>query len=172
MARELGRFHVNLFEQPLPATEVEVMKEVRRLATVPIALDESIWSIADLMRAIKADALDGIVVKATKMGGILKAKEIGEMAKAHHLQLIGGGLTESRLGFVASAILFHSLGIKTPVDLNGPFFLKDDATTLHDELIRGEENLPTGYGWGVEVHHEKISKYLNPAIHYDAEFTK
>lgn len=140
VAAHLGRIGVDVFEQPLPAGQLTAHSELRRKSPVPIALDESVWSPAGLMEAVRHEACDYAVIKLTKLGGLYGAKRCGELARECGLGLLGGGLTESKLGFAASAHLFRYLEIGTPVDLNGPFFLEDDAA---------DEDWPVGVGGAV-----------------------
>ena len=126
MARRLSRLGVSVFEQPLAALDWLGHAEQRRKVDVPVALDEGVWDATIMLQAIRLEACDAVVVKLTKMGGLTRARLCGELAREAGLGLLGGGLTESSLGLVASAHLFHALGMEDPVDLNGPFFLADD----------------------------------------------
>lgn len=159
LSREMEEIGVNVFEQPLAAGDLLGHAKLREFTTIPIALDESIWTPEDVVRAIQLQACDAIVIKATKMGGISRAKRCGEIAKAAGMELLGGGLTESSLGLYASAHVFHALNITTPVDLNGPLFLKDDPSKIRAEINRGEVLLPSGPGIGWEVDQEKLSVF-------------
>lgn len=159
LAKALEEIGVDVFEQPLAAGDFLGHAKLREFTTVPIALDESIWTPADVVRAIQFQSCDVIVIKTTKMGGLTKAKQCGEIAAAAGLQMLGGGLTESSLCLYASGHLFHALGITTPVDLNGPLFLKDDPSKIKAEIKNGEVILPEGDGIGWEVSDEKLNAY-------------
>ena len=71
-------------------------------------------------------ALNGLVIKLCRVGGIFWARQLAEMALAADLMLLGSGLTEGRIALYAGAALFSAFGITMPVDLNGPQFLQDD----------------------------------------------
>lgn len=157
--KALERIGVDVFEQPLAAGNWLGHAELRRKIGVPIALDESVWSPGDTLQAIRLEACDTIVVKVTKMGGLSGAKLCGEIAKASGLGLLGGGLTESRLGLSASAQLFNHLQIRTPVDLNGPFFLADDPVESFPDLQDGAIRLSGRPGTGCDVSMHKIDRY-------------
>lgn len=159
IAPQLAAFGVDVWEQPLPAGALHETAAVRRKSQVPIALDESIWSAGDVLAAIRAEACDVVVVKLTKMGGLAGARRAGEMARAAHLGLLGGGLTESRLGLAASAHLFHYLGIRDPVDLNGPLFLADDPVAVGPMIDAGEVHLLDLPGMGCRIDETKLRTY-------------
>ncbi|WP_372635280.1 mandelate racemase/muconate lactonizing enzyme family protein [Cohnella sp.] len=161
MCRELSRLGADLFEQPLPAGDWEGHAALRRRSDVPIALDESVWTPRDVIRAIRLEACDAIVIKLTKMGGLTGARLCGEIASAAGLALVGGGLTESRLGLAASCHLFNGLGIETPVDLNGPLFLADDPVETGPTIRRGSAELPGGLGIGCMISQDKLEWFLS-----------
>lgn len=156
VSKKLEEIGVDVLEQPLAASDLLGHAELRKYTEIPIALDESVWTPADVARAIEFRACDAIVIKVTKMGGLSKAKNCGEIAKAAGFDLLGGGLTESSLGLYASSHLFHSLNITTPVDLNGPMFLQDDPSKIKADVENGQVKLPFGNGIGWEVDLEKL----------------
>lgn len=158
-AKKMEKIGVDVFEQPLKANDLLGARELRRKTSVPIALDESIWSPSDVLQAIRLEACDYAVIKLTKMGGITGAKLAGEIAKEANLGLLGGGLTESFLGLTSSAHLFNYLGIHLPSDLNGPFFLADDPVHNKGSIEMGSLLLPSGYGIGCEVDPKKLEMY-------------
>ncbi|WP_284645510.1 mandelate racemase/muconate lactonizing enzyme family protein [Paenibacillus silviterrae] len=160
LAKQMERIGVDVFEQPMPASQLASHRELRGKTSIPIALDESIWSPAGLLEAIRNEACDVAVIKLTKLGGLRNAKLCGELAREAGLGLLGGGLTESKLGFTASAHVFKYLEITDPVDLNGPFFLADDPIEGDWPIIGGAVILQEDMkGLGCRVDSSKLSKY-------------
>lgn len=162
VARELERLGADVFEQPLPAAALSDLARLRSLTDLPIALDESVWTPANLIEAIRMQAADYLVVKVTKMGGLGPARLCGQIARAAGWGLLGGGLTDSHLTLAASAQLFGNLGIALPVDLNGPFFLADQVASGPKVGPGGLVELPQGPGHGCSVDLEKLAKYRAP----------
>ncbi|MBO2533095.1 MAG: dipeptide epimerase [Thermoactinomycetaceae bacterium] len=161
LAKRMEALGVDVFEQPLPAGDLFGHAELRRKIHLPVALDESVWTPGDVIRAVRLGACDAIVVKCTKMGGLSGAKRCGEIAREAGLELLGGGLTESSLGLAASAHLFNYLGIETPVDLNGPFFLKEDPVREGPQILQGGTvRLPDRPGIGCRVEEADVERYL------------
>lgn len=159
LSRQMERIGVDVFEQPLPAHDLHGHAELRRKSGIPIALDESIWTPGDVMQAIRAEACDSVVIKLTKMGGLSGARRCGEMAREAGLDLLGGGLTESRLGLAASGHLFNYLNIGYPSDLNGPMFLKDDPVENGPLILEGSVTLPLSPGIGCTISLDKLQDY-------------
>jgi len=159
MVKEMEKIGVDVFEQPLPANDLMGHAEIRRKSSIPIALDESVWGPSTLLQALKMESCDVIVIKATKMGGLKKAMICGEIAREANIGMLGGGLTESKLGLTASAHLFNYLDIDTPVDLNGPMFLEDDPVGVGPDIEHGNVKLTDIAGIGCLVEPDKIEKY-------------
>lgn len=164
LAKGLERLGVDVLEQPLPASQLHAHAELRRKTSIPIALDESVWSPSGVLEALRIEACDTIVIKLTKMGGLRGAKLCGEIARESGLGLLGGGLTESKLGLLASAHLFRYLELTEPADLNGPMFLKDDAVEGEWPIRGGEVVLPEGPGLGCRISEDKLRKYAADAV--------
>lgn len=67
---ELDPDSIELVEQTCAAGDWDAAVAVKRAATVPIMLDESIYGVADIDRAAELGAADYIKLKLMKMGGI------------------------------------------------------------------------------------------------------
>ena len=92
-------------EQPLPAWDLAGHAELRRRFAVPIVLDESIFTIHDLHRALDAGSGDIVNIKLAKCGGIGAGLEIAREATAAGLAVMVGSMMESELGVSAAAAL-------------------------------------------------------------------
>ncbi|MDI6782766.1 MAG: enolase C-terminal domain-like protein [bacterium] len=104
------------------------------------------------MQLIKLKALDMLVIKVSKMGGLWYAQQCIRIAQDAGIGLLGSGLTETRFGLTASAQLYAAYGIKNPVDLNGPQFLAEDVVEENElKIENGVVELPQRAGIGVEL---------------------
>jgi len=113
----------------------------------------------DLIQLIRLEAIDVLVLKLSKMGGLTRARLCTQIAREAGLGLLGSGLTESRLGLTAAAHLFAAFGGCPFADLNGPQFLADDAVGEGPDLEPGVVRIPTTPGIGVTVDPEKLQAY-------------
>ena len=158
-ASDLG---VDLMEQPLPANDLDGHRRLVGYSDVPIALDESVWSPGDLVNAIRAEAIDALVVKLSKMAGLNRARRCIEMAQSAGISVIGSGLTESPLGFTASVQLYSAYGIEY-ADLNGPGqFLGGGPAWEAIKIERGVVCPPLGPGIGIEMDERDIRSFERP----------
>lgn len=159
LARELALLDVKVIEQPLAAGDITGYAELVRRSDIPIVLDESIYSPRDLLQHVRLRALNGLVIKLCRVGGIFWARQLAEMALAADLMLLGSGLTEGRIALYASAELFSAFGITMPVDLNGPQFLRDDMVAGPIDFPGRTVPLSDRPGIGIEPDPDKLERY-------------
>ena len=134
---------VELVEQPLPAGQLEEMRELRRLSPLPLFADESVYRAADIPRL--AGAFDGINIKLMKCGGLGEARRMIAVARAHGMQVMLGCMVESSLAITAAA---HLSPLVDFADLDGNLLIDNDpfvgVTVKGGRLV-----LPEGPGLGV-----------------------
>ena len=144
MSHFLARHNVQFIEQPLPKyASASDFKLVRECSALPVFADESISKPSDIVRL--AGAIDGIVVKLAKTGGILGALDVISTARAHGLKVMLGCMIESSLGITAAA---HLAGLVDYLDLDGGLLLASDpyeGVKFEDGYLR----LPELPGLGV-----------------------
>jgi len=144
-------------EQPVPTYDFHGLSRIVSKSTIPIAVDESLFTHYDLLKLISMNALDALVLKVAK-SGLKTSLKISGLAEAAGISLMGSGMTESGVGFIASIHLYSTLNIVVPVDTNGPQFLKD--LLVKDLEIKGAEaKVPDKPGLGITVDEEKIEQY-------------
>ncbi len=126
LVRALGalRERVVLFEQPTPPSDVHALRAVRE-AGIKVAADESARTLADLEELIDEQACDVINVKIMKTG-LVGALDMALGARAAGIELMIGGMVETRLAMTTSACLAGGLGGFSFVDLDTPLFLAKD----------------------------------------------
>jgi L-alanine-DL-glutamate epimerase-like enolase superfamily enzyme len=118
----LAEFGLEFIEQPLPAGDIDGLKMLRSLKTgLPIFADEPVKSARDV--AAHAGAVDGVVIKLMKTGGIREALRAIAVARAHDLQIMIGCMVETSLGVTAAA---HLAPLCDHADLDGPLLIKED----------------------------------------------
>lgn len=126
MIRALGalRERVVLFEQPTAADDLAGLRAVRQ-AGIKVAADESARSLEDIENLLDAAAADVVNVKIMKTG-VVAALDMACGARAAGMELMIGGMVETRLAMSASACLAGGLGHFSYVDLDTPLFLLKD----------------------------------------------
>jgi L-alanine-DL-glutamate epimerase-like enolase superfamily enzyme len=143
--REAG-INLELLEQPVPKDNIEGMAAITERSRVPIAADETIFSPADAIRVVRANAADIINIKLGK-SGILDAVDIVSIADAANLELMIGCMLEGSIGIHTAAHLVAGTGAFNYVDLDGNRLLAEDVIPTGT----GPEIDITGPGHGVAV---------------------
>jgi muconate cycloisomerase len=158
--KALEPYGLEFIEQPLPRWDVEGLKELRKKTSIPIMVDESISDAFSCMNVITHRAADIFSFKLTKMGGLLKARNIYSMVEAAGLEAYIGCMIETSVG-TAAYLQFSALVPSLPYgcELFGPLLLKDDITDDPIVIEDGFVFLPEGPGMGVTINPEKVEKY-------------
>lgn len=130
-ARELMRAlsflasRIRLLEQPVAREDLDGMAALTADASISIAADESVFSLADAQRVIAARAADCINLKIMKTG-LSETIAVARTAKAAGVSLMIGGMMESRLAMSFSYALVLATGWITHLDLDTPLLMAHD----------------------------------------------
>ena len=146
-------------EQPVASQDWFGMKRVREDAPVPIAIDEGCFTYFDLAKVVRLECADAVVLKVCKSGGLAECLKGVHVAEANSIELLGSGLTEAGIGFIASVHLFATLDLVLPAELNAPVFLETLAVSgieIHDHVV----TVPEGPGLGVVPDEDYIKANL------------
>ncbi len=138
--QEMG---VELVEQPLPADQLDEMRELKRQSPLPLFADESVARAEDIPHL--AEAFDGINIKLMKCGGLGEALRMIHVARAHGMQIMIGCMIESSLAITAAA---HIAPLVDFADLDGNLLITNDPF-IGAEVHGGKLVLPSEPGLGV-----------------------
>jgi L-Ala-D/L-Glu epimerase len=150
----LERLNVNAIEQPLRRGDFRECARLRQRTSIPIMLDESIFTRQDALEAIREDACDLISIYPGKNGGILKSLEIAQMAAAAGIECVIGSNLEMDLGSAAMlhlAVAMPGLAQSVDHDIIGPLYYEKHFTPTPVRFRNGCAVLPDGPGLGVEL---------------------
>jgi O-succinylbenzoate synthase len=138
----LERYELEYVEQPC-ATLAE-LAEVRRRSRVPVAADESIRTADDPVRAVRADAVDVVVLKVQPLGGVRRALEVADAAG---VPAVVSSALETSVGLAAGLAfaaalpdLPHACGLGTATLLAGDVVL--DPLVPEDGALRVRRPAP------------------------------
>lgn len=117
----LDRYDLEYVEQP--CATMEELAAVRRRSRVPVAADESIRTADDPVRAVRAGAVDIVVLKVQPLGGVHAALEVAEAAG---VPVVVSSALETSVGLAAGLAfaaalpeLPHACGLGTATLLAG-----------------------------------------------------
>jgi L-alanine-DL-glutamate epimerase-like enolase superfamily enzyme len=149
--RRIEEFNVQFVEQPVPAGDIDALAEVRRCSTIPVMADESVCSPEDALSLIRKEAADLINIKLMKSGGLLKARQIAEVAEAAGIPCMIGCMGESGVGISAAAHLAGGLRNIKYADLDSDLLQVDKLVKRGGAgLVGSARVLPEYEGIGVE----------------------
>jgi L-alanine-DL-glutamate epimerase-like enolase superfamily enzyme len=149
--RELGRRGIRpqVVEQPVPKGDDDGLAWLTRRLPMPVCADESAYSLDDVFRMIRKNAVSAVNIKLTKLG-FLRAREVWSLARAHGIKLMMGEMLESELASAASAAFAGGLGGFDFIDLDTPFFIKDSgmkgASFLSRDGVYSLDRVKAGIG--------------------------
>lgn len=149
---QLGEYEVELVEQPLPAADLAGMAELRGRSEIPLAADESVWSVRDGLDVVRARAADVLNVYFSEAGGLWAARHLAELAHAAGLSVWIGSMPELGLGTAANAHLAATVPeLPLASDVCGFAYHAEDVLTEPLKLDEGRLAVPAGPGLGVTV---------------------
>lgn len=118
----LAQYEIEFIEQPLPVGDIEGLRWLRaQNFGVPIFADEPIKSAQDILA--HAGAVDGVVIKVMKSGGLRPAWQQIQLARTLDLQVMIGCMVETSVGVTAAA---HLAPLCDYADLDGPLLIRND----------------------------------------------
>jgi L-alanine-DL-glutamate epimerase-like enolase superfamily enzyme len=159
LARDLEKYNLEYFEQPMPMALLADAARLRRRTRTPIALNESVTTPEIVLQILELRAADVLLPDTHQCGGILPVKKIAALCEAAGVPCV----------FHCS----HDLGLKTAAMLHvvasSPGFtlandctyygLEDDIITPLHRIEAGFMPVPQGPGLGVNVDEQKVKRY-------------
>lgn len=104
-------------EQPLPADDLVGLAEAARRLDTPVCLDESIGSVSDLETALALGAVDHVNLKPGRVGGIMEALSLHDLARERGVPMWVGGMLDTGVAKAVSVVLAALPGATLPGDL-------------------------------------------------------
>lgn len=160
--RQLARlapYDLAYVEQPLELDDLAGHAELRRCQLVPIALDESAYTLADVGNIVRASAADVVLLDPHEAGGLWQVIKQAAICEAVGIPVTlhsGGELALSQAAYVhlAASIPNMSLAIDTEQT-----YLAGDIAPDGPRLSGGSFAVPDRPGLGVEPDLDAIERY-------------
>lgn len=163
LARDLEPYHLMWLEEPVPAENVDAMREVTRSTTTPICSGENLYLRHGFRDLIEKQAVNIIMPDIPKCGGLSECRKIANMAEIYYIPFAPHNVS-SPIGTLASAHVCASV----------PNFLVLEFHWLHRDywttIIKEKEDIiKDGFitigdrpGIGVELDEEVGRQYQYP----------
>jgi L-alanine-DL-glutamate epimerase-like enolase superfamily enzyme len=145
-----------------PCATMEESARVKARSRQPFILDESLLTSADILRAHELNAMDAVMLKISRFGGITPVKKARDISIALGLALT---VEDSGGGDIITAAMAH-LSASTPERffVNGFFtgsMVKERITEWGCKNSGGFGELPAGPGLGISVDEEILGKPIH-----------
>jgi L-alanine-DL-glutamate epimerase-like enolase superfamily enzyme len=160
----LAPFGLEYAEQPLPAAlGPGALARLRETSDVPIAADESVTGMQAARALLEAGAVDVLVVKPARVGGVRQALRIAALAAGAGVPVVVSTLLETGIGLAAA--LHVAAALPGATDGERAHGLATGEVLVSDLLAEplaiagGRLAVPSGAGLGVVVDAAAVSRY-------------
>jgi muconate cycloisomerase len=124
----LEKHAVSALEQPLRRGDFRGCAMIRQRTSIPLMLDESVFTVQDALEAIRQEACDLISIYPGKNGGLLRSMAIAELAASSGLMCVIGSNLEMDIGTAAMLTLAAAtpaLASSVQHDVIGPLYYEE-----------------------------------------------
>ena len=153
-------FDIEYAEQPIPPSAgAEALARLRWTGPVPIAADESVRDLGAARVLLDTGAVDALVVKPARVGGLRQAQAIIELATAASVPVTVSTLFETGVGLAGALHLAATAPGPQAHGLATAELLESDLLRMPLAISGGRMAVPTGLGLGVELDPEALERY-------------
>jgi galactonate dehydratase len=158
MAKRIEPYGLMFFEEPVMLEYPEAMAEIRRVARIPIATGERLFSRYPFRDLLTRQAVDIVQPDLCTVGGILEGYKIATMAESFYVSLA----PHNPLSPLSTVICLH-LDTVAPNFLIQEMILRPERQEIlkgHVETVtNGYMEPPRGPGWGVELDEDYLKRF-------------
>lgn len=153
-------FDLEYAEQPIaPAAGAEVLARLRWTGAVPIAADESVRDLGSARVLIDTGAVDALVVKPARVGGLRQAHAIVELASSASVPVTVSTLFETGVGLAGALHLAATVPGPQAHGLATAELLVSDLLRAPLAVTGGRMAVPAGVGIGVDLDLAALDRY-------------
>ena len=122
----LAKFSPEFIEEPVTPPDIPTLSRLHRNSPIPIAADESVENAQSAATLADSGAVDILVIKLARVGGITAARSIIEHARARGLGAVLTSSLETGVGLAAALHLAAAMSIPQACGLaTGPLLTHD-----------------------------------------------
>ncbi|HEY2012836.1 MAG TPA: mandelate racemase/muconate lactonizing enzyme family protein, partial [Bryobacteraceae bacterium] len=163
VAKEVEPFKLMWLEEPVPAENIDAMRDIRASTSTPICCGENVYLRWGFRELLEKRAVDIIEPDFQKCGGLLEARKIADMAHTYYVPVAPHTVT-SPIGMMATA----HVGAAIPNFLAQEWHWIDSLDLWRNWVKEGEIiqkgfiTLPDRAGLGVEMNEDGARKAQVP----------
>lgn len=165
-AKEMEPFKLVWLEEPVPADNIDAMRDVRQSTQTPICAGENLYLRHGFRELLEKHAVDIIMPDVQKCGGLLEARKIADMAHTYYTPF-APHCQASPIGTMAACHVMTA--IPNALVLEWHWGHPADRTVRWKQFVKEGEIIQKGYitvtdrpGIGVEMNEEAVRKMARP----------
>ncbi|WP_223068633.1 mandelate racemase/muconate lactonizing enzyme family protein [Paenibacillus caui] len=162
--KELEAFGVEWAEQPVPASDLGGLKQVRNQVNAAVVADESCRTPADVARIAAEGSADLVHLKLVKAGSVANLQRMMAVAESFGLPYMLGQMDEGRLA-TAALVQIAAASRASHFEVWGFQRVRpedDPASGL--SISNGAVHVPDGYGLGVTVDESALEPVFSMSV--------
>jgi len=156
-------FEPLIIEQPIGRDHIDGLREISNKAACLISADESVISIDDADRLVRARAAHVFSIKVSKNGGLTKSRMIANAAERSGIKCLMNSMLE--FGITQAASLQLGCTLNNLMDCGHAYMsvlrMSDDITDFSRHITDATVKVPETPGLGVEVNTRKLEQYAS-----------
>ena len=163
VAKEVEPFKLMWLEEPVPAENIDAMRDIRASTSTPICCGENLYMRWGFRELLEKRAADIIMPDFQKTGGLLEARKIADMAHAYYVPVAPHAVT-SPIGMMATAhvcAVIPNFLVQEWHWIDSPDLWRNWVKE-GDIIQKGFITLPDRAGLGVEMNEEGARKAQVP----------
>lgn len=151
IARALESFHLLWLEIDL--YEPQALAEVRRKTRTRICSGETLYYERQFLPYLQARAADFLMIDVP-WNGFAPSKRVGELAQTFQVNIAPHNYYSHLSSYISASLCAVLPNVRImEIDIDDVPW-KDEMVTNPPEIINGAMTVPSGPGWGVEIHEE------------------
>ncbi|MGY3804761.1 o-succinylbenzoate synthase [Pigmentibacter ruber] len=131
--KKMEEYSIFCIEQPLVHNDIVDHAKLQKQLNIPIALDESIESCEDLLKAHELGSCQMVNIKISRVGGLTESIKIHDYCLKQKIPAWVGGMVESPVGISANLAFSGLPGCCYPIDFLDSFWLMDNFNKFFKE---------------------------------------
>ena len=159
IARELERFDILWFEEPVPPDNLYALLAVKQRSRVPIAAGERLYSRWEASTFLEKGCADFIQPDVSHCGGIGELKKIAAMAEARHVAVcphnpsgpVANAATLQLAACTPNFFIHETMAVDVP--------WRAEICPEHVRFVDGRMTIPDAPGLGIELNEEAIARH-------------
>ncbi len=160
VARMMEEFDIFWYEEPVPADNIEALREVRGKIKAPVVTGETLYTKAAFRQVFEKRAADIINPDVCNCGGILELKEIAAMAEPYYVVVAPHNFNSTTIGLAATLNVSACIPNFLITEYFVNFKPRGDEISLNPfKVENGYISIPQGPGLGLELDETAMARY-------------